>query len=1471
MRNICYDEFGNLINELTQWDSNRSIVLKDYEYNVAPIFHFSNPNDSESLVVESNITNGDVIVQIPNSLLRKDKPIIVNVFHYNASTDSGRNIYTIILPVRPKAKPNDYVYVDDTDIIELSTLKQQLQTLIANAQIEVNNAINTMNQNYQTVIGELKESYEQTEQDLTDEINNKEVVLENKIDQALEQTINSMQGFTPKSIFSDVSELNGQASGIYLYYNSSDTLDENNGYIFYWNGTSLSDRILLYNGIAIGDNTITYAMLSNELKYDAIEGNRIFVTQELAETYLQSIYAKAGQSIKILEDGKYKLYLIQNSDDGFYLSPINASTYIGNSLPELSSADKDTDYYIKENGSYIHYRVIEDKFIPVGGDSYTKNEIDNLLNTLNETVETNSNNLQDLTESLQHITEEISNLSGYTYYATYGKMKLKDDDLEETDNVFALHEVSPDGTETIKSRFVITGGSGGSSATTNLIVEKITNSPLAVVNGDKVNIVINFSSTDTDGDAVDGSYSLKVGNSTVMSGSLVQGRNTFDITNFCVVGTQKITLTVTDDGGNISVKTWNVQIIDISIDTTFNAGVIKNIDTIVNFPYTVYGNINKIIHFKMDGVEIGRNETTLSGASLSFPIPPQEYGSHLFECYITATINGNEIESNHIFKDIMYYDGIDTTPIISCIYRNDYYGNLSTKQYNTINIDYIAYNPLTPTPNVTITVDGDVVENAQLQSSVGNYAFKSSDIGLHSIVISCGETSVTIKINVEDLGYDIEAITDNLAFDFDPNGYSNQSINRLWQDRTNPNIKMSVSDNFDWNNGGYQLDENNNQYFCVKAGTRATINYKLFGDKEMFVAGKQFKMLFKTTNVRKSNAQFLTCISTDENDVVGFKMNVHEAYLSTSADELYIPYCEEDIMSIEFNIKPIETDIDENNNVIPKEGAESFIMSYEDGTGLRPLIYDSTHRLYQYDENAGDIIIGSDDCDVYIYHIRAYESELTDEQILTNFIADSLDAETMIERYKRNQIFNDSGILTPDSVAEACPQLKIIKIEAPYFTNDKKNFVKDTKIQCIHKGGDAKLDNWIITNAYHAGQGTTSNEYGYAARNLDLIFNCDGIHPPNDKIEAISDYISAIEYGDGTKITDGTGAITLTRTSIPTNWLNIKVNVASSENANNALLQKRYNDFIPYISLAQKRNPFTKNAMEFVNCVVFIRETDTDVSTHREHRDTDWHFYAIGNIGDSKKTDYSRAYDQTDMNEFTLEISDNTLNNSTFQSGVYIENGQRVIENEKDIGTHTYVYPILPSEWNETNKRFLTLYADAFDGGSSTFPVYDADGNPTYDDKSEIIYSSGSFELRYGCCGDFKDGKLVNKTDENKAQLKINADVWRAFYRWVITSTDSEFIKEFEEWCNKDSFLYWYNFTHHFTMIDNRAKNTFWHFARTGVFRKVSKPVKELLHIYCEYDSSSQTYIKTMDKSINTEKSYFTEYQFDMWDYDNDR
>ena len=153
--------------------------------------------------------------------------------------------------------------------------------------------------------------------------------------------------------------------------------------------------------------------------------------------------------------------------------------------------------------------------------------------------------------------------------------------------------------------------------------------------------------------------------------------------------------------------------------------------------------------------------------------------------------------------------------------------------------------------------------------------------------------------------------------------------------------------------------------------------------------------------------------------------------------------------------------------------------------------------------------------------------------------------------------------------------------------------------------------------------------------------------------------------------------------------------------------------------------------------------------------------------------------------------------------------------------------------------------------------------------ENEAFDGDHSFEPRYACCGDYRDGKLVNDTSgRGKAQVKINNNVWRAFCKWVVTSTDEQFVNEIEEWCVKSAVEFFYAFTHYYTMMDNRSKNTFWHFAKTGTYRKVTNPIPELLHIYCEKEGDE--YVTTEDTKIDSNKTYYTQYAFDLWDYDND-
>ena len=1080
-------------------------------------------------------------------------------------------------------------------------------------------------------------------------------------------------------------------------------------------------------------------------------------------------------------------YLTSVPEEYITETELNAKGYL-TEHQDLSDYAKSADVYTKEEvDTAISGVDVSSQLV----DYAKKADVESTTNALSSSISTNATNISSLSntvEGLQSTVNSIDTSPRKTYDVAYNDTE----DPNVGENVFAFYEITNEGqsgeSREIKKKFTIVGGSGGGTTST-LKIEYVTTSPVIVTVNDKVIIKYRFSGKDSSGDPVsDGVATWKIGKQIISTGTAISGENTFDATDYIGIGTQKLTLSITDDAGSLVTKTWTVQKIDIRLESSFNDKLTYNMGA-VSFDYTPYGAISKDIHFKLDGVEIGRVTTSSSGIPMSYSIPAQTHGAHLLETYITAEINGSTIESNHILKDIIWYNPESEDAVIGCIQNT-----ITVQQYDTENIVYTVYDPKTETPTVTLAIDNKEVSTLQLDSNTQIWQYKPTDVGTHVLTITCRDTVKTINVTVEKLDIDVTPVTAGLQFDFNPVGRSNNDTNRLWSYSENADIKMTVSDNFDWENGGYQIDENGDQYFGIKAGTSATISYNLFAD-DARRNGKEFKLIFKTDNVSKSDATFLTCQSAN----IGLQMNVHEAYIKSSAKSLYVPYSEGDIIEWEFNIAK-DTDI-------------PIVMSYEDGTPCRPMSYTSDYSFTQ--ETPVPITIGSPDCDVMIYRMKAYNTSLSSEAILSNFIADARTATEIVARYRRNQIYDENNALTPESVAEACPNIRVIKIEAPYFTNNKKDFVKNTSVECIYKNGDATLDNWKFTNMYHSGQGTTSNEYGASGRNIDIIGGFDGKHQVTSKVELDPNYITELTLGDGTKVSDGSGKVSLTRNSVPNSWFNIKVNIASSEMVNNAYLQKRYNDYLPYSTPANKRDPRVKTDMEFVNCVVFIKESNPDLTTHREFQDTDWHYYALGNIGDSKKTDVTRAYDPDDMNEFCVEISDNTLANSIFQTGVKNEDG-------------SMKYPITKAEWVAGNEAYDALYNDW----------------------------DGSYEFRYDCCGDSKDGEAIS-TDEAKEQIRTqNKQIWRDFYEFVITSSDSEFVSNLKNWFIVDSALYWYLFTTRYTMIDNRAKNSFWHYAKHYISTSEAATLGDKASYYTIDDDAA---------AINNG------YRFDLWDYDNDR
>ena len=187
-------------------------------------------------------------------------------------------------------------------------------------------------------------------------------------------------------------------------------------------------------------------------------------------------------------------------------------------------------------------------------------------------------------------------------------------------------------------------------------------------------------------------------------------------------------------------------------------------------------------------------------------------------------------------------------------------------------------------------------------------------------------------------------------------------------------------------------------------------------------------------------------------------------------------------------------------------------------------------------------------------------------------------------------------------------------------------------VQHIMRGG-TDGHNFTATGVKMKAQGTSSLDYAAAALNLDLDFSS----------------ATTWQDGGGTDLT----AYGMTADSIPVNYFNIKLNVASSENANNVLLADDYNIYQPFRTPQRQADSKVRDTIEGHPCVVFFTNTSDStiqVSSHTvEPGETI--FYGVGDMNNSKKNNAVFGQSNSTYEHLCcIEIINNNSPQCLFQS-----------------------------------------------------------------------------------------------------------------------------------------------------------------------------------------------------------------------------
>jgi hypothetical protein len=351
-----------------------------------------------------------------------------------------------------------------------------------------------------------------------------------------------------------------------------------------------------------------------------------------------------------------------------------------------------------------------------------------------------------------------------------------------------------------------------------------------------------------------------------------------------------------------------------------------------------------------------------------------------------------------------------------------------------------------------------------------------------------------------------------------------------------------------------------------------------------------------------------------------------EIYYRADSEQAVIdlPYVEEEIIELEYNIES-ET-----------HGRKPLLVTYLAGDPSQAVTCETTPEGEpgQWTQDTPEkLVFGSDYCDVYLYRVKVYGKELNDTEIMQNYYADAFDGTTAYQRYLDNDILED-GQININKLKDKYPELRILMVDCKdVWSNGKKDF-REVYVEHHYPNGGLK-DNWKA-NAAVAIQGTSSVEYLTSAGNFDidlsfatmgntskeeyitptrpigLKYLFDGSYYSKEELAANS----LVDAAEIEKLLETSYA--MTDESLPIDYINVKVNVASSENANNARLANWFNKYNAYKRRARQYNDKIRDTMEFHPCVVFIRE-NAGLDNREFDNDGNYHFYACGDFGNSKK------------------------------------------------------------------------------------------------------------------------------------------------------------------------------------------------------------------------------------------------------------
>lgn len=488
------------------------------------------------------------------------------------------------------------------------------------------------------------------------------------------------------------------------------------------------------------------------------------------------------------------------------------------------------------------------------------------------------------------------------------------------------------------------------------------------------------------------------------------------------LGTGMNTITVGVTGQNTLAATTvaiTYQVIDLQLWDTYDISQIYNLvdnpTATAAIPYVVSGYGTKIMEWYLDGtlldyVKVEDEIVDVSATRIKYiSLANLSQGIHSLQYRAYTMVDGEKFYSNILYRDLMVTTGANRNPIIAVAATipvgNDIItsGNLQLygiTQYVPYELTFAVCNPTNVASTAAvIAIDGKTEATIVTHNNEETkYSLRPTAYGVKTVTITADVTVYTIGLNIAKSSTLLEEINEALQLDLQALGKSN---NDAGKEEWVYGLYHATFSGFNWNNTSGWVDNR----LLISAGAYIDINYAPLSP-DPTVTGKTLEFEFATANVSDDDA--IICDLRNDGGA-GLLVTASEVSLiSAGGAKISTKYKSEENIRIAFVIN--------RKTGVTNKGL-AFI--YVNGILSGAVDYTTTDN---FTSDAALRIGNTALADVRLKALRFYDTALSHDQVLNNYILYRDDTTEMLSIYDKNNIYEDGSLnFSVDALSSQCP------------------------------------------------------------------------------------------------------------------------------------------------------------------------------------------------------------------------------------------------------------------------------------------------------------------------------------------------------------------------------------------------------------------------------------------------------------------